>query len=358
MLSRVGVVCFASSYAIAWMLELARPWVPSRMRGAAALAWVAAGLLAQTLFLWHRAATAVAAPLSSEQDWFFVAAWMLVVVDLGLAATRPKVSFGLFLLPLALALIGAGAWWASTQPLARPSASRVWGTIHGVAILLATVAVLVGFVAGVMYLVQSRRLKRKWLAGGPGLPSLEWLEQANSRAIVASVVLLGVGIAAGMVLNLIHIRDPQARLPWTDPVVASTWLMFFWLSAAVVALAFYRPARRGRKVAYLTLVGFVFLVIMLAAGLLAQSRHWERGGGGRGAGDGGQNCKLQNESGQSAVGSRQSAVGSGECEAASGLVGDFRISPSPPLPLSPSPARGASAAAKRPLAPGPGGRSC
>jgi prepilin-type N-terminal cleavage/methylation domain-containing protein len=58
-------------------------------------------------------------------------------------------------------------------------------------------------------------------------------------------------------------------------------------------------------------------------------------------------CKMQNANCRLQVGSGQWAVGGDPCEAASGLVGSFRISPSPSLPLSPSFARGASAAAKR-----------
>ncbi len=144
--------------------------------------------------------------------------------------------------------------------------------------MLAVVAVLVGFVAGLMYLSQSRRLKHKRLSiARLPLPSLEWLQQANSHAIVTSLLMLGIGILSGMVLNLINIGNEAAKLAWNDPVVLSTWLMFLWLLAAVVAIAVYRPARQGRKVAYLTVASFVFLVIMLAAGLLMDSRHWGRG---------------------------------------------------------------------------------
>ena len=240
------------------------------------LGFAAAGLVAHTAFLYYRAVNATGAPLSSEQDWYLVAAWALVVVYLHLAVLRPKVPFGLFLLPLALGLIGAATFLAPTQPLARESASKIWGAIHGISIVLAVIAVLIGFMAGLMYLGQSRRLKHKRLPGGRLLlPSLEWFERANSHAIVTSLLMLGVGILSGMVLNMINTGD-AARLAWNDPVVLSTWLMFLWLLGSVVAIAVYRPARQGRKVAYLTVASFIFLLIMLAAGLFMDSRHWGR----------------------------------------------------------------------------------
>ena len=295
MLSGVGTICFAASYAIAWVLEISRLLFRSGVRGVVMLGFAGAGLVAHTAFLYYRAVNATGAPLSSEKDWFLVAAWALVLVYLHLAGLRPKVPFGLFLLPLAFGLIGVGTFLAPTEPLAREPASKIWGAIHGVSILLATVSVLVGFMAGLMYLGQSRRLKQKRLpAGRLRLPSLEWLQKANSHAIVTSVVMLGIGILSGMVLNLINIRNEAARLSWTDPVVLSTWLMFFWLLAAVVAIAVYRPARQGRKVAYLTVASFVFLAIMLAAGLVMDSRHWGRGEGGRRKEEGGKALVIEN----------------------------------------------------------------
>ena len=70
-------------------------------------------------------------PLSSEMDWYLLAAWLLVAVYLYLAYYHPKTPFGLFLLPLALGLIGVGAALADREPFAREPASRVWGIIHG-----------------------------------------------------------------------------------------------------------------------------------------------------------------------------------------------------------------------------------
>jgi hypothetical protein len=45
------------------------------------------------------------------------------------------------------------------------------------------------------------------------------------------------------------------------------------LSAAAIFNAAYRPARRGRKVAYLTVVSFVFLVVALSVFFLVSTQH-------------------------------------------------------------------------------------
>jgi hypothetical protein len=53
--------------------------------------------------------------------------------------------------------------------------------------------------------------------------------------------------------------------------------MFSWLVAAEAFRLAYPAARRGRKVAYLTLAGFVFLVITLSTFMSSKSMHG-RGG--------------------------------------------------------------------------------
>jgi ABC-type uncharacterized transport system permease subunit len=176
------------------------------------------------------------------------------------------------MLPLAVALVGA-AQLADRKPFEPEGASQVWGAVHGIALLIGTLAVMVGFVAGLMYLVQARRLKRK-LTSAPGfrLPSLEWLERVNSRMIVLSVLMVGIGFVAGIILNVLG-RQQDAELPWSDPVIWSSGLMLAWLVAAAIFNGVYRPSRRGRKVAYLTVVSFVFLVVALSVLMLVNTRH-------------------------------------------------------------------------------------
>jgi hypothetical protein len=60
---------------------------------------------------------------------------------------------------------------------------------------------------------------------------------------------------------------------WTDPVVLSLAAMLVWLIAAEVFRLVYPAARRGRKVAYLTLASFVFLLIALISFTLLDTVH-------------------------------------------------------------------------------------
>ena len=278
MLLNVHIFCFVACYAVALALEASRMWFRSGIRGMAMLGFVVAGWLAHTAFLYNSAMAhggeAAGSPLSSNRDWLLLAAWVLVMVYFYLACYHPSTHFGVFLLPLVLGLIAAANLWADPNPFPREPASKVWGVIHGTSILLATVTVLVGFAAGLMYLEQAQRLKSK----RPPLiklrlPSLEWLQTVNSRAMLASMLLVAVGVASGIVLNLINSRQNVPGVPWTDPVILGTLSMFGWLLLNVIIGAFYRPIRQGRKVAYLTLASFLFLVIALAMLLFVNTKH-------------------------------------------------------------------------------------
>ncbi len=272
LISGISLLCFGASYSVAWALELLRLVLRSGVRRLLMQGFVLAGFLAHTLYLGYRAVMLEATPLSSSFDWCLVAGWLLVASYLYLSYYYPRAAIGVVMLPMVLALVVAAAM-ADRTPYAAREALRFWGAIHGIALLAGTLVVMVGFVAGVMYLVQSTRLKhKKPLAPGFRLPSLEWLEKVNSRVIILSALLIGLGVVAGILLNLVG-RKPGEAVPWTDPVIWSSALMLLWLVSAAVFNVVYRPARRGRKVAYLTVVSFGFLVLSLSMFLLVDSEH-------------------------------------------------------------------------------------
>jgi hypothetical protein len=142
-------------------------------------------------------------------------------------------------------------------------APDIWRVAHGTALALATASVTLGFATGSMYLVQAYRLKRKLPPRqGFRLPSLEWLQRFNSESLLISTCLLALGLLSGVVLNLS--RNEGMSVEWTDPAVLSSAVLLSWLLAMVLFELLYKPARHGKKVAYLTLGNFVFLLLTLS----------------------------------------------------------------------------------------------
>jgi ABC-type uncharacterized transport system permease subunit len=271
------LTAIALAYAAAWLLEASRLFSRSAGRGLAVLALVGGGFVAETCYLGYRTASATASPLSSSFDWCLLAAWLLVAAYLYLTVYHPRGAIGLVVLPMVLLLIVSAAFFADRRPIAPQPASQLWGAIHGIFLLLGTVTVMIGFAAGVLYLVQASRLKRKLPApSGLRLPSLEWLDRINSRVVVISVILVAIGFLAGVVLNVA--ARGERELSWSDPVISSSALMLAWLVAAAAFGGLYKPARHGRKVAYLTVASFGFLLLALGTLLLIDTGH---GGAGR-----------------------------------------------------------------------------
>jgi hypothetical protein len=267
-IANITVTCFLASYAVALGLEISRLFFRSGVRGALMLAFGAAGLLAHTLYLAHRATIEASTPLASEFDFYLVAAWILAALYLYLTVYHPHNPIGLFLLPLVILFVAGAALFADPRPFPRDRATQSWGLVHGVCLLLGTVAVTLGFVTGCMYLLQAHRLKKKLSPGtGLRLPSLEWSQKMNSRTIALSVLLLLGGFLSGIVLNL-NRRTHGDAVPWSDPVVISSSLLVGWMIVAWLFSILYKPAQVGRKIAYLTVASFVFLLIALVSVLL------------------------------------------------------------------------------------------
>ena len=275
MLDGISILCFSATYLVTLALEINRTVFGTGRRMAYTTFGVAiVGVLTHIWFLVLQARNGLlqqSAPLSSWYHWCLIAALALVLVYIAWTVRRPGTAFGLFVLPVSLLLILFAIQFSPEQTVSHQRASLVWGSIHGGALLLGTVAVCVGFSAGLMYLVQSYRLKNKIPPRhGFRLPSLEMLQTTNSRALVISSVLLAIGLLSGVLLNM---AQPDRRLSWLDPAVISSSGLFLWLIAACLFNAVYKPVRMGKKVAYLTVASFVFLMLVLAITLLGPSMH-------------------------------------------------------------------------------------
>ena len=101
----------------------------------------------------------------------------------------------------------------------------------------------------------------------------EITERVNGARVSANAFdIFGVRPAAGRLLN-----EGDDRADAAPVVVLSLAAMLLWLIVAEVFRLVYPAARRGRKVAYLTLASFVFLIIALASLMLLDNVHGDRG---------------------------------------------------------------------------------
>src|SRR5438445_6673705 len=193
MLSGIHVICFSTSYAIALGLEISRLFFRMPVRLVVMIGFAALGIVLHSAYLWHRAQTG-AMPLSSWHDWYLIAAWTIALAYVALAFSRPQTNVGLFLLPVVLALIGVAHAFRGEAAFPRDRALQMWGIAHGLMLLLGTVAVSLGFAAGLMYLVQSWRLKHHVSPrSGLKLPSLEWLQAINKQSLLYSSGFIALG---------------------------------------------------------------------------------------------------------------------------------------------------------------------
>src|SRR5437773_2620675 len=201
MLASIHVVCFFTSYAIALVLEISRLFFRMPVRLLVMIGIAALGLVLHSAYLFHRAATRTT-PLSSWHDWFLIASWVVAVTFVALGASRPQTNVGLFLLPLVLVLTAVAWMLPPGNSFPTEWARNVWAIVHGLMLLLGTVAVSLGFAAGLMYLVRSWRLKHHIAPrSGLKLPSLEWLQSVNRQALVYSSCFIGLGLIAVIALN-------------------------------------------------------------------------------------------------------------------------------------------------------------
>jgi hypothetical protein len=270
----VGVICFAASYFVALLLEVSRIFFRSGFRGAVMFGFAAAGWVAHTAYLYHQIVFQNGHLFDSVRGWLFAVAWVIAALYLYLAVYFPRTPFGLFLLPLSLISIGAGVYLADASPFPADSAGQISRLIHGVSFLLVTVTVLLGFVTGVMYLVQASNLKHKRpMLGRWRLPTLEWLQTTNARLIGFLIVMLAVGIFSGFAVNAINMRRHHVSVSPLDPMVLMTMVMFVFLLLFVMTIKKWSPGREGYRLAIVTLICFIALVVILTFGLLS-SGHW------------------------------------------------------------------------------------
>jgi cytochrome c-type biogenesis protein CcsB len=177
------------------------------------------------------------------------------------------VSLGLFMLPLVflLTLISALHPGGSFDSSAFRGG---WLLVHIGSIFLGYTALFLTFVAALMYLIQEHALKSKQPRGFyDRLPSLKVCDELHYRSLLIGLPLLSLGILTGFVW-----ASRMWKGPWElDPkILASlaTWLIYLVLFSTRVSGGW-----RGRRAAYIAIVGFAAILVTFMGVSLLSGQH-------------------------------------------------------------------------------------
>ena len=232
--------------------------------GSTATTLLVAAALLHTFVIGMRTMEAGHVPVAGATSAISTFVWLLALAYLYTEMTSGERAMGVFILPLLVGL--------QTIPALRPSleshAAVLQGPLFGLhvsSLLFAYASFALACVIGITYVLLFKEIKAKHLGFFYArLPSLQVLDHMNQRAIVIGWIFLTVGIGVGAIWTV------QARAyAEVDPRVAAISLQDPKIFVALVCWVVYSfqlfAARRigwgGRRVAYLSVLGFVIVLL-------------------------------------------------------------------------------------------------
>ena len=174
----------------------------SLRRGAYRHSWtafwlIALGFACQSYFLYTRGQALGKCPVTNQFELLTFTGWAMVLFYFGVGSAYRLSLLGAFTAPLAFLMQFTALLKHDTPAVRSPNAPGVWTEMHVTLSLLSYGAFSLACVAGVMYLVQDRLLKRHTAMNlVRNLPPVHYLSLAVRRLIISGTVILTAGIAA------------------------------------------------------------------------------------------------------------------------------------------------------------------
>ncbi len=229
---------------------------PDLKRVASASLWTAfAGFLLHVAYFLFRWTESGRIPVTS----FFEAANFLgmgIMLVFLLMEFRFRIAaLGSFMLPLVLILMIPAFLVTGDIKELNPVLKSGWLGVHTSFAVLGDAAFAFVFIVSVMYLIQERQLKSKHLgAVFHRLPSLDVMDTLGYKALTFGWPLFTLGMITGA------IWANTAWGTWWSWDPKETWSLITW-AIYLVLLHLRSIGWRGRKMAFLSIIGFLFVLI-------------------------------------------------------------------------------------------------
>ncbi len=210
------------------------------------------GFIFQLAFLSMRGHALGRCPLTNLFEVFIFLAWSVSLIYLLIGPAYRLSLMGAFTAPLVFGL----QTFALLAPIDQPQRLKIrptpWLELHASVSLIAYGAFALACVAGLMYLVQERRLKKRQLNSMfYHFPPLTDLFAAITRLLWLGFGLLTLGIAAGFFTG-----QPL-------PYVKIAWSLGVWIFYGAILLARHLGTTAPRRIAALCVVAFSAALTLL-----------------------------------------------------------------------------------------------
>jgi len=164
-------------------------------------------------------------------------------------------ALGSFMLPLVIVLMVPALVLSGEIKELNPALKSNWLGVHTSLAVLGDSAFAFAFIVSIMYLIQERQLKSKHLGAiFHRLPSLDIMDTLGYKALTLGWPLFTLGMITGSIW-----ANSAWGTYWSwDP--KETWSLITWV-VYLVLLHLRTIGWRGRKMAFLSIMGFVFVLV-------------------------------------------------------------------------------------------------
>ena len=234
---------------------------------AMALTWLGFGLLVVALVA--RGVWAGRAPWGNMYEFSLSSAAAALGIFLVLSLSRDLRWFGVFLIPAVLLTLGLATTVLYTEAAQLvPALDSIWLVIHVSAAVVCGGAFVVAGLLSSLYLLRDRSERRGGAGWAARLPAAERLDTMAYRTVAFTMPLWTFAIVAGA----IWAEAAWGRYWGWDP--KETWALITWLVFAGYLHARATAGWRGRRAAWLAVIGTVtFIFNYFAVNLLFSGLH-------------------------------------------------------------------------------------
>lgn len=212
----------------------------------------------QTLYIISRYFLIGNTPVTTYHETVFFFAWATTTAYLSFRWRYSVKNFGTFVSLLIFALLLAAAFTSRQIIPLEPPLRSMWLPVHAGFSLIAYGFLGLAFCGGLMYLLQERELKSRRLGYFfPRLPSLDALDQLNSYCLAIGFVFLCLGMISGSFWSK---QAWGTYWRWNPKEVCS---LIIWLVYLAQIHLRFTVGWRGRRSAYMVVVGFIIVVLTL-----------------------------------------------------------------------------------------------